>query len=367
MDPSTLAGQPPSGGSVLINGRFLTRPATGVDRFASEVMRALRLAPNLLGNVQVASPRSVHPGVQAPHEDLKIQRCGRTSGHLWEQLELPGYAGDRFLMNLCNTGPLFRERQMVVIHDAATMATPSNYGKAFRLWYRTMIGQLMHHSRLVTTVSRFSADELVRHFGRPRNGIEVVPESGEHILRLPADRRILQRLGLEQGRFVLAVGSRARNKNLKATRAAMALLNDTGLNVVAVGASNQRVFAETGSDGINPIFTGYLTDPELRALYESAFCFVFPSLYEGFGLPPLEAMTCGCPVIVSDRASLPEVCAGGALYCDPDDPSTIAATVRSLLASKNLRDEMIAKGKQRAMTFNWASTAAQVASLVARH
>jgi glycosyltransferase involved in cell wall biosynthesis len=270
-------------------------------------------------------------------------------------------------MNLCNTGPIFRERQLVQIHDAATMATPSNYGQAFRLWYRTMIGQLMQHSRVVTSISSFSADELVKYFGRPRNGIEVIPGSGEHILRHPADEQVLDRLGLEEGRFVLAVGSRARNKNLRATRAAMALLNDTGLDLVAVGPSNQRVFADTDSDGAPPIFTGYLTDPELRALYQSALCFVFPSLYEGFGLPPLEAMACGCPVIVSDRASLPEVCAGGALYCDPDDPATIAALVRRLLDSETLRNEMIAKGRERTMTFSWASTAAQVASLVARH
>lgn len=350
----------------LINGRFLTRPATGVDRFAYEVTRQLHALPGLLDNIQIALPGWAQVSSEiAADLNGHIQRYGRSSGHLWEQVELPMHVKDRLLLNFCNTGPMFRERQLVVIHDAATMATPDNYGRAFRLWYRTMIGNLMRHSRVVCTVSKFSADELVKYFGRPRGGIEVISESGEHILREAADSRILYRLGLSERRFALAVGSRARNKNLKATIAAMAHPGLADLKLVAVGAANDRVFQNADGLARAPIFSGYVTDPELRALYQNASCFVFPSLYEGFGLPPLEAMICGCPVVVSDRGSLPEVCGGAALYCEPDDPASIAGKIRSLLESEDLRQEMIARGRQHALTFRWKSAAASVSRFAA--
>ena len=107
-----------------------------------------------------------------------------------------------------------------------------------------------------------------------------------------------------------------------------------------------------------------MTDGELRALYESATCFVFPSFYEGFGLPPLEAMHCGCPVVVSDRAALPEVCGSAAVYCDPDDPADIAKQLRLVLTSPTLRSELRAAGIERARQFSWRKSAAQLNELL---
>jgi glycosyltransferase involved in cell wall biosynthesis len=107
-----------------------------------------------------------------------------------------------------------------------------------------------------------------------------------------------------------------------------------------------------------------VTDGELRALYENAACFVFPSLYEGFGLPPLEAMHCGCPVIVSERASLPEVCGNAAVYCNPDDPADIAAKLRLVLTTASLRAELRDAGLARAREFSWARAANDLAELL---
>jgi glycosyltransferase involved in cell wall biosynthesis len=104
---------------------------------------------------------------------------------------------------------------------------------------------------------------------------------------------------------------------------------------------------------------GYVSDAELRALYENAACFVFPSFYEGFGLPPLEAMCCGCPVVVSRRASLPEVCGDAALYIEPDDPATLAAALARVLDSRELRSELAAAGRARAARWTWAAAGRQ--------
>ncbi len=178
----------------------------------------------------------------------------------------------------------------------------------------------MHRARTVATVSKFSADELLTLVGGRAQGIELIYGAGEHVLRVTPDTSILSRFGLEPRRYVLAVGSRTPNKNLTAVLKASELLTDLGYKFVAAGGSNSRVFNGVTLNDESLVLPGYVTDGELRALYENAACFVFPSFYEGFGLPPLEAMHCGCPVVASSRASLPEVCGQAALFCDPTDP-----------------------------------------------
>ena len=114
-----------------------------------------------------------------------------------------------------------------------------------------------------------------------------------------------------------------------------------------------RVFGALPSLPSHVRAIGYVSDAQLRALYESAACFVYPSFYEGFGLPPLEAMCCGCPVLASGTASMPEVCADAALYCDPNSPEDIAAKLQQLMSDRTVRDDLRAKGRRRAAEFSW--------------
>jgi glycosyltransferase involved in cell wall biosynthesis len=132
---------------------------------------------------------------------------------------------------------------------------------------------------------------------------------------------------------------------------ALTYLGDERLPLVAAGGGNSRIFA--GAAPGSGTATGYVTDAELRALYEGASCFVLPSLYEGFGLPALEAMSCGCPVIASNTASLPEVCGDGALLCDPRDPKDIAARISFLLDQPGERERLRQRGMARAGEFTW--------------
>ena len=290
---------------------------------------------------------------------------GSLHGHAWEQLELSRHCGEDMLLNLCNTGPVTRRRQLVVLHDAAIVTHPATYSLAFRSWYRWLFTGLMRRAATVATVSKFSAGELMRHVGGRASGIELIHGAGEHVLRAAADVRILERLGLTGQRYVLAVGSRTPNKNLSGVVQAAALLSDLGCKVVAAGGSNSRVFGGVTLASDSLVLAGYVTDGELRALYENAACFVFPSLYEGFGLPPLEAMHCGCPVVVSDRASLPEVCGPAAVYCDPADPADIAAKLRLVLTSESLRNELREAGLARAREYSWGRAALQLEHLLA--
>jgi glycosyltransferase involved in cell wall biosynthesis len=347
---------------MLVNGRFLTRPATGVDRFAIELVTA---SARLTGRpLEVAIP--VGAPLHSRFDDIyaRVQPIGSRKGQHWEQTDLPKAAGSRPLIGLCNSGPLFRENQMVVVHDAATLANPRNFSFAFRAWYGAMLAALMRRARVISSVSRFSANELMRHLGVRARGIEIITEGGEHIMREVADLAIIDRLGLHDRRYVLAVGNNSPNKNFSVVATAVALLEDPAICLVAVGGGNNRVFAGADTQSKQIIRAGYVSDPQLRALYEHAACFVFPSYYEGFGLPPLEAMCCGCPVIVSDRASLPEICGNAALYCDPDDPRGLSQLIRRILQRASVVDELKAAGLERARAFGWDKAARQFQDIV---
>ena len=251
---------------------------------------------------------------------------------------------------------------VVAIHDASVFAVPETYSRAFRLWYRYLHPRLGRRALRIVTASEFSRSELGRYLGIAPERIAVIPGGGEHMLAQPSDGRVLQRLGLS-GRYLLAVSSQSPHKNFGGIVAALQYLCQE-IPLVFAGGANSRVFQLSGAASGKAHLVGRVTDGELRALYENAACFVYPSFYEGFGLPPLEAMTCGCPVIVSRAASLPEVCGDAAVYCDPGDPVDIARAIESVLTNPGLQADLRRRGPERAAGFTWHKAARSLLSLV---
>jgi glycosyltransferase involved in cell wall biosynthesis len=136
---------------------------------------------------------------------------------------------------------------------------------------------------------------------------------------------------------------------------------------VVAGGGTSRAFAASNAAPLsNSVFLDHVSDATIKALYRSALCLVFPSRYEGFGLPPLEAMACGCPVIVSRAASMPEICGDAALYCDPDRPDTVAASIRLIMTDPVLRAKLIASGRERAQLFSWERSASTLLEIAER-
>lgn len=351
---------------VDINARFLTQPTTGVQRVAEELVRALDR--ELLANSALRKRycfRLVAPAGERRQIELNqidTVEVGRLRGQQWEQLELPAYTGGRLLLNLCNTAPV-GIRSIVVIHDASVFAVPEAYSPAFRSWYRILLPLLGRRALRVITVSRFSRQELSRRAGIPDDKMDVIPLGADHLLHSASDKRVFHRLPVGAGRYILAVGSRSPHKNLGALVAAVASLGVKNLPLVLAGGANARVFASSGSSE-SRYDAGYVTDGELRALYENALCFVYPSLYEGFGLPPLEAMLCGCPALVSQAASLPEVCGSGARYCNARDPDDIARGIREIVAEPGRREQQVRAGTARAGEFTWKRSAGALLSIL---
>jgi glycosyltransferase involved in cell wall biosynthesis len=176
---------------------------------------------------------------------------------------------------------------------------------------------------------------------------------------------VLSTHDLQPRRYVFALGSMSVNKNFGAVVEAFNQLNRGDLTLAVAGGENAGVFADCEMKSTaNLVRLGYVSDAALRALYENALCFVLPSLYEGFGIPPVEAMLCGCPVIVSTAPALVETCGDAALFCDPNSPAELAAKIVALADDDNLRSRMRAGGLARARQFTWDGAADRVIGLL---
>lgn len=349
--------------SIFINGRFLAQPVTGAQRYAREVVLALDglLAAGEIDrdryDLVVVSPAGAGglPGLK--HIDIRV--AGPLRGQAWEQFVLPSVSRKGWLLSLCNVGPLLKCRHIVTIHDASVFAYPKAYSFGFRSWYQFALPVLCHTAARIITDSHFSESELIKYCGLPCDKIAVVPLGVDHMNRLQPDGNVFAKHRLGEKPYILAVSSLSPHKNFIRLSQAFSFFRDENVDVVVAGGANARVFSNSSlsSAQTNVHLLGYVSDSELRALYERAHCFVYPSLYEGFGLPPLEAMACGCPVIASDAASLKEVCGTAALYCDPKSYEDIADKVGLMLADTGLREKLCETGKSWAASFRWADTA----------
>jgi glycosyltransferase involved in cell wall biosynthesis len=348
---------------MIFNGRFLGTRVTGVQRFGREIMQAGASA-GLWGESRILAPVKI-AAEQQTFVGQKVEGVGRFSGVPWEQLELPLIARGDFLVNLCFSAPVAYANQLLVMHDIIFARYPNNYTLAFRSWYHVMTRLALRHSRRIATVSKASAQDIASYFDYPLRKIEVIPESGEHILRAEPDDSLHRRFGLERDGYILAVSSLAPNKNFEGVIKALQSMPVVPMPFVVVGARDARVFGGNGQALSGAIEAGYVTDGQLRALYEGAACFVYPSFYEGFGLPPLEAMSCGCPVLVSRSSSLPEVCGNAALYCDPSSPVDIADKLSQLLGDPERRAAMRLEGLAHAATFTWRRGAQALGQILA--
>ncbi|WP_245639670.1 glycosyltransferase family 4 protein [Paraburkholderia heleia] len=352
--------------NLLINGRFLGRRATGVDRFAFETIRALdqlieRRDPRVAGlRTEIIVPEAL-AAMPNPFRHVGLRASGKGGGLRWEQLALPQAASGALLLNLCNSGPLWYRRQITVLHDAAPARVPDSYSRSFVAWYRLMAPRLGRISQRVITVSEFSRRELCDAYRIPAEKIGVVPESGEHMLRVHQDANAAAAVTLDERPFVLAVGSLNRHKNFQLVAEAARLIREAQFDIIVVGGGDARVYG-TGQDAL-PAFVkhlGYVSDGELAALYRRAACFVYPSRYEGFGLPPVEALALGCPVIASRLPAVQEACSDAVLYTSPDDPAELAHLLERITSDAALRESLRERGRARTAELTWQATATRL-------
>jgi glycosyltransferase involved in cell wall biosynthesis len=195
--------------------------------------------------------------------------------------------------------------------------------------------------------------------------MEVTAEGWQHLSRIDEDDSLVRKHGLTAGSYVLAVSSPTPNKNFDLVVRAMRRLRDLPLRFVVAGAADSRVLVARRVAGEGLVTeVGYVSDSQLKSLYANALCFVFPSKYEGFGIPALEAMALGCPVVASSIDATREVCGDAASYVDPADDAALERVLRCLHGSRETRATMIEKGRERARMFAWSTSAKKSISAV---
>jgi len=331
--------------AIALNARFYTHVPTGMQRYGLEMAKRL-------------------------YADLDIVRPGRpmagAEGHLWEQLYLPTATRGRLLWSPNNTGPVAVSRQICTIHDIIPIERPDWFNARFSAWYRWLLPRLVRRVEHIIAVSEFTKSRVLERFGIEPSKVTVVWNGvdGRYQPRPCEEVRLMRRdLKIPSSHYLLCLGSLEPRKNLRRLLSAWQQISpqlpSEIILVIAgkVGASS--VFASAGLTAIpdRVHFTGYVEEDQLPALHSGALALVYPSLYEGFGLPPLEAMACGTPVVTSFGTSLTEVVGDAAVLVDPLDEMSIADGIRQVVEDAALRDRLRTLGLARAKNITWERSA----------
>ena len=303
--------------NIIVNGRFLLHRVTGVERYAREILAELdRIVQP--GEIEMAVPPEAED--IPPYKNIRVVRVGKLHNRLWEHVSFPVYVQKKggISLNLCMVAPL-PSPGIVCIHDVRTRARPQDFSRAFVLWYRLLLWNETKRSERILTDSEFSKEELCRYYHINPDRIEVIPCAWQHFERIGFDETALGRYSLEKGKYFFSMCSLEPNKN--ARWIAEAARRNPGMVFAVAGGVNKTVFAdEQGYESPdNMRFFGRVSDEEAKTLMRDCRAFLFPSFYEGFGLPPLEALSVGAKVISSNTLSLPEVLRDSAYYIDPNN------------------------------------------------
>ena len=255
------------------------------------------------------------------------------------------------------------KKTIVTCHDVIPIAY---YNTRNPIWKLNIKG--LRKAERIITVSEFSKKDIVKYVKYPEENIEIIPNAVDHNLYYQnRDKKALKKYGIrEDEKIVLYVGAEEPRKNIHFLINSFSKLKNKipQVKLLKVGLPNDvgvrgKLLKHIESLNLQKdiIFTGYVSESELAEIYNAVDLFVFPSLYEGFGLPPLEAMACGTPVITSNTSSLPEVVGEAAVTVDPFDVNRFAEEMHELLTDESLRHEMIKKGLKRSKLFNWDDSA----------
>lgn len=379
---SSVSSHPGRSVSLGVDARALH--STGVGRYIREVLAAIFADPRfgqvvLLGDPEPLADFVAEHGASrrvAVHPLLRQWRAARAQ-IAWLELAARGHTGaDVWFFPFSDVPLLLHPRRSVVtIHDLIPLKLPEVARRRERVAARLALHAGARYARRIITVSESSRRDIVELIPRLKGRVEVVPSGVSSAFRRigpgePADCARMQALRP----FLLCVGNRYAHKNQVAAVETLARLRREGTDIRLVMAGRPdavcwpRIARHAEAIGVGDavVDLGEVTETELRCLYTHCTAFIFPSLYEGFGFPVLEAMACGAPVIASDRSSLPEVMGDAGFPVDPHDTTAMAVIVRRLLAEPRLHAESVRRGVEQAARFTWAEATRRTADILYR-
>ncbi|RNC86052.1 MAG: glycosyltransferase family 1 protein [Balneola sp.] len=331
-----------------INTRTLLSQKTGVQRYLSSILPYLDSEKfQLIG----PNPKS------------------RIGGYFWEQLTLPKLIGKSLLWSPANMGPIKHRNHIVTLHDISVIDHPEWFDKKFAYLYSLLLPKLTRNAKTIITSSQFSKERISTVFRIKIEKIQVV-HCGLEDKFFNSERENIGAANFMSKfpqDYILYVGSMDPRKNiLRLLQAWEKLSLNTDIKLCVVGA-NQHSLARLKFNSIpkNVIFTGYVDDQELLFLYRNAHCFIYPSLYEGFGLPPLEAMSQKCPVITSDIRPIRDIIGNeAAIFVDPLNVADIVEKIESVILDDSLRTRLSRKGFEVASKFRAKKTAKEIEEIL---
>ena len=328
---------------IYINGRFLTQRLTGVQKFAYQYTNELfvQYKDNLI--VLIPQKSKINNFYK---KKFNVKHIGSNSGHLWEQFDLPIYLrriNNPLLISFTNSNPCFYKNKITTIHDLSIYVNINWYSIYYRFFYKIILPLIINNSLKVITVSNFSKNEILDKFSINKDKIMVL-----YNCVIPSSQK---KYNNDKEKYLLFIGSNNDRKNLKNLLLAFLELKNLNLNLKLVGININDLPMEYRS--INRIeCLGYVNNEKLDSYYVNAFALISPSLYEGFGIPLIEAMRNKCPLLVSDINVYKEVCGNAAIYFNPYDINDIKNNIEYLYNSQDLIPELINLGQEQLKNFN---------------
>lgn len=347
---------------VYINARFLTQEITGVQRFAIEISK--RINSRGLECVFIAPNNNIiHKELSL---ELNVKHIGWTSGYFWEQVELPLYLyskGIPLLLNLMSTAPIFYSNKIYTLHDITYIRYPNNFSWLFRNTYRILVPLMLKTSKRIITVSQFSKSEICSYYNLDKKLLDVVYNGVDDNFK---DNTVSRS---NSSPYFLAVSSLSENKNLSRLIEAFNQIEIDNLKLLIVGGIDTLRFKniidlDILKNNKRIVFKGRVPDEELKSLYHNAIAFIFPSLYEGFGIPPLEAQLSNCPVILSDIPPLKEIYGNSVLYCNPNSITDIKERMIHMISNTKLRESLVENGRVNAGKYTWSRASNSIESIL---
>lgn len=329
-----------------VNVRILNSYITGVQRYLLSILACLS------DKIEVIAPssRTIH-GIK---------------GHAWEQFVLPLRLHGNLLWSPSNTGPLAVRNQVLTVHDLVPVDHPEYLNPRFAAWYRFLLPRLTHRVKHIISVSHFTKQRLIDAFGVPAENITVIWNGVDDRFSPKSEHEIasaIEKLNIPSRWYVFALGSLEPRKNLsrllQAWQKIISLIPEDVWLVIGGAKGKAMVFEGVNFDPLPPrvFLTGHVPDDLLPQIYAGAIVSPYLSVYEGFGLPPLEAMACGTPVITGNLTALPEVVGDAGILVDPFSVDDIARAMLKVITDQNVQIYLGRRGLQRAKMFDWNYTA----------
>lgn len=370
---------------IAINGYFMELPASGTGQYLRNLLRAIGRVDGV-NEYCILSPHELEELPDTPSSftwrEVPVGRVSRGGENLekvyWEQHTFPTAAKRERarLIHVPHFAPPVRRQRMttvVTIHDVIELRLPEYRMSPSAALYGQLVSKAAKGVDAIITVSEYSKRDIMEVLGFPEDRIRVVPNAPGPQFRRVLDAQRLAAIRAKYGlgeRFVFYVGGLDSRKNVAGLIAAFAAvyheIGDPHLQLFVSGKASQLGSSPVFPDwrpmartlGIaDSVTCEYVPDEDLPLVYSATSCFVYPSRYEGFGLPPLEAMACGAPVVASERTSLPEVVGRAGILVDPDDTDALGGAIKRVLVSPELRDDLRARALARSRQFGWDQVA----------